>query len=163
MIFVTVGSTDCDFSRLFQHLDLLVKQNIMQGVQAQIGKSYYQPEYYPFRRFIPISEMRDNLTQAEYIICHAGAGTLNECLGMKKKVIVVPRQYRYQEAPDDHQFEIARYLAEKNHVLACFEIEDLAKKVGMIKQWIPDFAQSSEQKITQAITDYIQSQLSSEQ
>lgn len=159
MIFVTVGTTDADFSRLFRELDTLMCRKQLSGVTAQIGKSTYEPIHYTWQRFFPASVLQQYLSEAEYVICHAGSGTLNECLGLRKKIIVVPRRLQYREAPDDHQLEIAFHLRERNRILLVLEIETLLEKIENVKHWIPSFAQCREaEQITDTIQCFIQNQ-----
>ncbi len=156
MVFVTVGTTHHDFSRLFRELDRLVAGKLLSDVTAQIGNSAYQPIHYKWQRFISAGALQQYLNEAEYIICHAGAGTLNECLGLRKKVIVVPRLFQYREAPDDHQMEIAQYLSGKNRILLVRNIEDLGEKITFIKDWNPSFSQYHEpEQITSTIQGFI--------
>ncbi len=157
MIFVTVGTTDYDFSRLFRQIDKLVTGDLMTDVTAQIGQSRYQPLHYMWQRFFPAPAVHKYLTEAEYIICHAGSGTLNECLELKKKVIVVPRQHRYQEAPDDHQLEMAQHLSGKNRVLLTLDINDLTENIRRVRHWTPAFTEcQKEERITNTIKCFIQ-------
>ena len=59
---------------------------------------------------------------------------------LQKKMIVVPRLGRLEEAPDDHQLEIARPLVTYNRVLLAYEIQELAVRVREINDWTPSFA-----------------------
>src|ERR1039457_3876451 len=103
MIFVTVGTSDGDFKRLFIAIDQLVAEGILTGVIAQIGQTTYEPSHCHFKRRFTRDEMSAHIHAAEFVICHGGAATLGECLEKGKKVIAAPRLASWNEAPDDHQ------------------------------------------------------------
>jgi len=86
MVLVTVGSTQNDFSRLFREIDRLVCSGLLREVFAQIGGSLYQPRKCHAQAFVPLEQLQKLIPEAEFVICHGGAATLNECLGFRKRV-----------------------------------------------------------------------------
>lgn len=139
MVFVTVGSTENDFARLLRAIDDLVEREVIRDVVAQIGSSSYIPHSYEFFAFRPFAEIDQLVRSADLVIAHAGTGTLNHCLGLRKKVIVVPRLKLYEEHPDDHQLELAELLRDDNRVLYARSTSDLAARVVQAEDWEPTF------------------------
>lgn len=137
MVLVTVGSTHYGFSRLIREVDRLAGAGFLSEVTAQIGTSQYVPRHCGWNRFISSSELWRLIEVADFVICHAGCGTLEECLRAGKKMIVVPRRARDGEAPDDHQMEIVDVLESANRVLVVHEVADLLQKVQQVISWQP--------------------------
>ena len=113
---------------------------MLSDVVAQIGQTDYEPRHCFWQRFLTPAEIQTNMQKADFVICHAGCGTLEDGPRLHKKMIVMPRLGRLKEAPDDHQLEIARLLAAHNRILLAYEVQELAARVREINDWTPSFA-----------------------
>jgi UDP-N-acetylglucosamine transferase subunit ALG13 len=153
MIFVTVGTTDGDFKRLFIAIDQLVVEGILTGVTAQIGHSTYEPSHCHFKRHFTHDEMSAHIRGAEFVISHGGAATLGECLEKGKKVIAAPRLASCNEAPDDHQLKFVSDLAAKNCVLMVTDMLQLKDRVGEVGRWKAAVAARCERNMVVEIID----------
>ncbi len=140
MIFVTIGSSHFGFARLIAEVDRLAGTGLLSDVVAQIGETEYEPQHCLWQRFLTTAQFQANMEKADFVICHAGCGTIEEGLHLHKKMIVVPRLGRLKEAPDDHQLEIARLLATRNRILLAYEVQELAACVRQVHDWTPSFA-----------------------
>lgn len=125
MIFVCLGSQQYQFNRLLQKLDELVDENAINNVFAQIGSSTYKPQHYECRDFLSQEEYEKKVKDANLIITHAGTGAIIKALKAQKQVIVVPRQAKYGEHADDHQFQIADFMEENGYVFKVIEMDNL--------------------------------------
>ncbi len=164
MIFVAVGTVGSDFSRLLRWIDALVEEGLLHDVVAQVGPATYQPRNYLAHRFLPCAPMLSLIEKAEFVICHGGAATLDECLALRKKVIVVPRCAEYRESVDDHQFEIAEYLADMNRVLLARDLDELRGRLAQMATWSPLFAErrSTQRDVAAAIRQFVESTMARE-
>lgn len=142
MIFVTVGSTRNDFSRLLREADRLAGLGLLPDLYGQIGMSEYRPEHFRFSRFLSQPEFLENVRSARFVISHGGTGTLETCLEFRKKVILVPRRAEYGEHPDNHQLELAEYLASQNRVLFVDDVAGLGQAAASVENWQPSFRTS---------------------
>ncbi len=106
MILVSVGTSSMDFSRLIRAVDLSLKDY---ELNIQIGHSIYEPVNHKWFRFISRDEMEDLISKSELIISHAGFGFLSSVIRYNKKIIIAPREFKYNEAVND-QLELAIYL-----------------------------------------------------
>lgn len=118
MIFVTIGTQQQNFQRLFDYINNI---DTNEKIVVQKGKSKYKlNEKIITYDFIPYEEMEKYIRKARIIITHGGGGTVFKALKLNKKVIVVPRLSKYKEHINDHQLEFSKYLQEKNY---CFVVE----------------------------------------
>jgi UDP-N-acetylglucosamine transferase subunit ALG13 len=140
MILVTIGSSHFGFDRLITEVDRLAGRGEITDVLAQIGEGQYVPQHCRWQRFLTPAQLHEYMEQADFVICHAGCGTLEDGLRLRKKMIVMPRQAQLQEAPDDHQWEIARLLAAHNRILLAQEAGEIAPCVAQVPRWSPCFA-----------------------
>lgn len=164
MIFVTVGRVGGDFSRLLRGIDDLVEEGLLRDVVAQVGPTTYEPRNYAAHRFLPYAQMLSLIERAEFVICHGGAATLDECLAMRKKIIVVPRCAEHREDVDDHQFEIAEYLVGMNRVMLARDLDQLRDRLTRVANWNPAPAErrSTRQDLVAAIRQFVEHTMASE-
>jgi len=132
MVFVTVGTQKYSFKRL---VDYIEKANIV-DVVAQLGYTKYKNDKIKSFDFISKEEMDKYIENSEYIITHAGI-TILELLEKNKKVIVVPREKRYGEHVNNHQFEICEILEKEGYILVARNFKEFRKCLNKIKYFKP--------------------------
>jgi UDP-N-acetylglucosamine transferase subunit ALG13 len=158
MIYLTVGSSAVPFDRLIMETDRLVERGILKDVTAQIGCATYVPQHLKHFRFGTGDEHREALRNAEFIITHAGCATLDECLALRKKLVIVPRLAKCGEAPDDHQLDVGRLLAAKNMALCAEQVTDLSRLVCLVETWTPETRSKFHQpEIAEVINQFLDS------
>ncbi len=134
MIFVTVGTQKYQFDRLLKMLDQLIEEGVIKGeIFAQTGFSTYLPKHYESKPFLSQNEFENEIQYAEIIISHAGVGAIMHCLKKEKKLIIVPRNPKYKEHIDGHQFEIAKAFSEKEYLLCAEDVKELRKAMQKIQ------------------------------
>ncbi|MBQ4913423.1 hypothetical protein J8L85_03175 [Maribacter sp. MMG018] len=147
MVFVTLGNQDFQFKRLLTNLEKLkLKGVINQEIIAQIGHTVFESDYMEIREFLSHEEFNQLMNEADFIICHAGTGSIVNAIKRKKKVIVAARLAKYKEHIDDHQQEIKIAFEKKQYILGTNnEMTDLEEKMKMIKQFEPkEFVSNNE-------------------
>jgi UDP-N-acetylglucosamine transferase subunit ALG13 len=104
MIFVTVGSLH-PFDRLIQTVDRWVGECGSSDIEvlAQIGSGSYEPRHCRFVSELPPSEYRRLFANADFIVAHAGMGTIITAIELGKPIVVMPRRSEFQEHVNDHQ------------------------------------------------------------
>lgn len=118
MIFVTLGTQGCDFSRCMKMVEELMKSIKVNGpVIAQTGHTQYKPDGIDCFDFVDEQEYQKYFDEAGVIISHAGTGALFTSINKGKKVIAVARLAEYGEMIDNHQTEIVRKLSSEGHIL----------------------------------------------
>lgn len=128
MIFVTVGSRNYPFDRLFRKLDELYEDGTLaEPMFAQIGTSSYQPKHFEYRDFISQEEFQKRVEEADIVVSHGASGSIMKALNAGKKVIAVTRLEKYGEHINDHQIQNNEAFASNHYVLAVYEMEELGK------------------------------------
>lgn len=144
MIFVTVGSRNYPFDRLFRKLDELYEDGTLtEPMFAQIGTSPYLPKHFGYRDFISPEEFERKIEEADIVVSHGASGSIMKALNAGKKVIAVTRLAKYGEHINDHQIQNNEAFAANNYVIAVYEMEDLGKAfrsvydgTAVLKPWV---------------------------
>jgi UDP-N-acetylglucosamine transferase subunit ALG13 len=128
LIFVTVGSRNYQFERLFKKLDELYDNgSLSDDMFAQIGVSAYTPQHYEYSKFITQDEFTRKIQEADIVVSHGASGSIMQALNAKKKVIVVTRLEKYGEHINDHQIQNNEAFSVNHYVLmANLELTDLS-------------------------------------
>lgn len=129
MIFVTVGSRNYPFDRLFKKLDELYEEDVLtDSMFAQTGTSTYQPKHYSYKDFISPEEFLEKVNEADIVVSHGASGSIMKALNAGKKVIAVTRLAKYGEHINDHQIQNNEAFASNGYVLmADLELDDLGE------------------------------------
>lgn len=134
MIFVTVGSRNYPFNRLFIELDKLCDEGIIKDdIFAQIGTSTYKPKNYEYKDFISQEEFMDKIKESTYVISHGASGSIMKALNAGKKVIAVTRLEKYGEHINDHQIQNNEAFGSNGYVLPVFEMNELKDAIIKIQ------------------------------
>lgn len=134
MIFVTVGSRNYPFDRLFKELDKLCEEGIIKDkIFAQIGATSYKPKNYEYKNFISQEEFLDYIKKSKYVITHGASGSIMKALNADKKVIAVTRLEKYGEHINDHQIQNNEAFGSNRYVLPVFEMEELKEAIIKIQ------------------------------
>lgn len=126
-ILVTVGTTA--FDGLIEFLDTTYK---WPNAIFQIGPGRYIPTRHKYSRFI--NNLESEYEKYDLILCHAGAGTIYNCLERGLKIVVVPNL----ERKDPHQIEIANYLKRKNYALVAKSFRDFDSVLQKVANYQPE-------------------------
>lgn len=138
MIFVTVGTQDKEFRRIFDMVEEQIKLgNINEEVVAQIGCTKFESKNIKTYKFMEKEEYNKFMKNARIVITHAGVGSLIEGLNLNKKMIVIPRLKEYGEHVNDHQLQILETFENRGHILAVRNTEEFADALNKIKDFIP--------------------------
>lgn len=129
MIFVTVGSRNYPFDRLFKKLDELYENGTLTDKMfAQVGTSTYKPKHYEYKDFISPEEFLEKIQEADIVVSHGASGSIMKALNAGKKVIAVTRLKKYGEHINDHQIQNNQAFNMNNYVLmADLELTNLGE------------------------------------
>lgn len=130
LIFVTVGSRNYPFNRLFIELDKLCEEGVIKDkIFAQVGTSTYQPKHFEYKNFISPEEFEEKVNQSKFVISHGASGSIMKALNANKKVIAVTRLEKYGEHINDHQIQNNEAFGSNGYVLPVLEMEELKEAI----------------------------------
>lgn len=142
LIFVTVGSRNYQFNRLFIKLDELFDKGVIKDeLFAQIGTSTYIPRNYKYKDFISQEEFTTYINKANLVISHGASGSIMKALNAGKKVIAVTRLQKYGEHINDHQIQNNEAFALNNYVIPVYEMDELEDAFKVIENGNDDLIQ----------------------
>jgi beta-1,4-N-acetylglucosaminyltransferase len=149
-IFVTVGTTK--FDTLVEFLDKNLDNSY--EVLFQISDGDYIPKNFPY--IIYSDDINSLYNEYDYIITHAGAGTIYKLLDLNKKFIVVPNLDRI----DQHQTDIANFIDINGYAISCNDFKDILQALKLLPK--KEFIQYEKYKFfkTKEICQFIRESLS---
>ena len=152
MIFVTLGTQDKPFKRL---LDYLENSDINDEIIVQNGFTEYESNKLKLFKYLDKDDFDNYLKKADLIICHAGVGTIVNCLKNDKKVLAVPRLSKYGEHQNDHQLQIANAYFQKGYILVMNDNVDFDEKIAELRKFEPKKFVSNNEIFVNKLKKYI--------
>ena len=157
MIFVILGTQDKLFPRLLKEIDKQIdKGNIKEEVIVQAGNTKYKSKNMKIFDFISMNDFNEYIKKSDFIITHGGVGSILNSLKNNKKVIAVPRLYKYKEHENDHQLQIINKFASEGYILGCNKVSDLEKNLKKLDNFIPKKYVGSNKLIINTIENFIE-------
>lgn len=135
-IFVTLGTSKQDFSRLIKELDVYIGKNKCTDIVVQSNKCIYVPKNFKIINELSKKDYLNNLKNSDLIITHGGVGSIMDALKFEKKVIAFPRLAEFNEAVNNHQEQIVNLFAEKGYILTG-EISNLKQIINKESNFEP--------------------------
>lgn len=131
MIFVTVGTHEQQFNRLIKKIDELVENNVINDeVFLQIGYSTYLPKHCEYTDFMSYDDMQKMICKSDVIITHGGPASFIDVLSKKKRLVIVPRQKKYDEHINDHQLIFCNEIIRRGiSAIVVTNIDDLFEAI----------------------------------
>lgn len=157
MIFLTVG-TLFPFDRLVRAVDDAVASGVVeQLVFAQIGKTNYEPKNIEYTAILENRNFDKKISDADYLISHAGIGTITMALELNKPLLVMPRRKKFKEHVNDHQVATARKFEQLGHILVAYDVEDLPDGIRKLKNFIPRKRKANPDAVADRIRQFLNS------
>ena len=108
---MTVG-TQINFDRLISLVDdWLCLSGCKQEVVAQVCESNFTSINMKVLKYVEPVEFERYINKCEFIISHAGMGSILTALRVKKPIIIFPRRADFGEHRNDHQLATASSFA----------------------------------------------------
>lgn len=159
MVLVTLGTQKEPFTRL---LDAIENSNIKDRIVVQAGHTKYESSKMEIFDFIDYDKMSKLEDEADYIITHAGTGSVVEPLKKKKKIIVCARLEEYSEHVDNHQLELVKVFKDAGFVLELKDKENLDDVIAKLKDFTPNEYHSNTENFKNKLRERINSYLKGE-
>ena len=136
MIFVTVGS-DIPFDRLVKTVDRWASDRNRHDVFAQIGRGAWLPRFIRFAAMLEPAKFKERLADSQFVVGHAGMGTILSALQISKPILVMPRRGHLGETRNDHQIDTARHLLALGRVNVAFDENELYQLLDRLEELVP--------------------------
>lgn len=108
MIFLTVGVSE-PFDRLVRTVDFWCSSRGHTDVVGQItDRASYLPVRFGWIARLTPDEYLARITQARFVIAHAGMGSIISAMSLSKPIVLLPRRGHLSETRNDHQYATAR-------------------------------------------------------
>lgn len=131
MIFVTVGS-QMPFDRMIEIVDQWAAFKPELDIVAQVGKSDKNFKHVDSHKLLTPTDFENYVKKSDFIIGHAGMGSILTSREYGKKILVMPRLSRFKETRNDHQVATARMLSSLNIVETFENMEELVSGIKKI-------------------------------
>jgi len=155
MIFLTVG-TLFPFDRLVRAVDDAVKSGLVkEPVFAQIGRTSFAPKNIEYVKVLEKHTFDNKVADADYLISHAGIGSIAIALERNKPLLVMPRMKCFKEHVNDHQVATARKFEQLGHVLAAYSVEELPDKIKELSTFRPKPRASQADSVARRIAQFL--------
>lgn len=137
MIFVTVGTQDKPFKRIFEMVENEIeKGTIQEEVVAQIGCTDFESDKMKVYKLMKKEQYLDYMKKATFVITHGGVGSIMDGIKMQKRVISIPRLKKYKEHVNDHQLQICEKFENDGYIIVAKnekELESAIKNISKFK------------------------------
>lgn len=156
MIFVMLGTQKNNFHRLLEEIQKCIDSKVIQEkVIVQAGATKIDSKDMEIFDMISNDELNNYISQARFIICHGGVGSILSAIKQGKKVISVPRLSQYGEHVNDHQIQMVETFNEQGFIKGIMEVSDLEKAIKEIDEFEPKKFISNNKNILNMIEDFI--------
>lgn len=156
MILVLLGTFKIEFGRPIVAIENALKSGeINEEIIVQAGHTAYSSDLLTIRSFIDPKELDDLYNRAEIIVTHGGVGSILRGFRMNKKIIAIPRLYKYDEHVDDHQLDILEEFSERNYLINWHEDEKFSTVLNRARNFEPSSFVSTKKDLESFLIDYI--------
>lgn len=156
MIFLTVGTYPLQFDRLLKGMDAAVGDGLIEEeVFAQIGACNYRPRHIRFSEMLGKTEFDAYFENADYIVGHAGMGTISMALQQHKPVLVMARMAAYKEHVNDHQVSTAEMFERLGHIVVANSAEELPQKFKELKTFVPAERKATPELVANRVAEFL--------
>jgi UDP-N-acetylglucosamine transferase subunit ALG13 len=153
-IFASVGNAHQPFDRFVKMVDDAAER-VRLGALIQAGHSPYRPGYAKAVDFITGPQFEAFVSAADYVITHAGAGSVMMALRYGKFPVVVPRRGDAGEHIDNHQDQLATELSRMGWCRVVSGVEELTAILAAPPAPVPLKDNVSNHRMRELVSDFI--------
>ena len=137
MILVTVG-TQIPFDRLISIVDDWVGQtSCPQEIVAQVGNSKFKSKNMTVFQSVEPEKFEQYIYDCDFIISHAGMGSILTALRVKKPIVIFPRIASLGEHRNDHQLATANSFSDVEGVYVVHNKNELFNVLNASSNLLP--------------------------
>lgn len=156
MILVLLGTFKIDFRRPIIAIEDAVRNGeVKEEVIVQAGHTAFSSDLLTIRDFINPKELDELYQRAEIIVTHGGVGSILRGFRMNKKIIAVPRLYKFKEHVDDHQLDILEEFSKLNYLIYWHENDTFVDVLAKARKFVPSPFVSTKKDLEGFLVNYI--------
>jgi len=158
-IFVTLGTRDEPFTRLVAATETLVKNGVIdEHVIVQTGYTKYNSDYLELFDFCPPDKIDDLILNSKFVITQESAGIGTKCLKFRKKFLVMPRDYAFDELPaaSDMKEDLHLKLEEMGYTKVVTDVDQLQLAIEKLDELKTGFKFDNSRAISK-LTELVES------
>lgn len=136
MIFLTLG-TQQPFDRLVAAVDDWCARTPGARVFGQITEpapTGYRPQHFEWVAHMPPADYQQRFAEADFVVAHAGMGTIITALGLAKTLLVMPRRADLGEQRNDHQLATARRFGDRPGIVVAHDRADVVRELDRLSR-----------------------------
>lgn len=155
MIFVTLGTQDKSFERLLKIIEKEVKKGKIKDVLVQAGFTKYETNKFQIFDYVSKDEFDKYMKECDFLITHAGVGSIFTGLKYNKKILAIPRLSKYKEHNNDHQKDILKEFVKCGYIKSFNNLKEFEKALKELPNFKPKKYKSNTNNMIKLISDYI--------
>lgn len=153
-IFASVGNARQPFDRFLRIVDEAAERAGLSAM-IQTGHGAYKPRHAHSVDFVTRAEFEELVAATDYLVMHAGAGSVMSAVRLGKLPIVVPRRKAEGEMVNDHQLELATELSKLGWCRVVSTVEEMLECFREPPGVAPISEHISNQRMRELVTDFI--------
>lgn len=155
MVLILLGTWEAPFTRPLVEIEAAVKEGLItEEVIVQSGATPYESKLLSLTPYFSSRDLEELSSQASYVICQAGVGSIMMGLRRGKKVIAIPRLQEQNEHIDNHQLEILHVFSKKGYILP-WQNESLPVVLARLDSFTPAPYPFADERISDAILNFL--------
>ena len=156
MILVAVG-TQLPFDRMIQAVDEWAERAGRTDVVAQIGKSDYRARAIKTFQFMDFTEFSELQAKADFLIGHAGIGSILTALQLSKPIVIMPRDHHRGEHRDGHQFATAKSFAGTPGIYVAADEQELVSRLDNLNELssVPPISDKASDELIEKLREFV--------
>jgi UDP-N-acetylglucosamine transferase subunit ALG13 len=149
MIFLTLG-TQLPFDRLTRAVDewcegaRVGEKPVVFGQINNVAEGGYQPRNFPWVAHLDPEEFERMVGNSEFVIAHAGMGSIITSQVLAKSIVVLPRRAGFGEQRNDHQLATAEQFEGRDGIHVAWREDDLGALLDRVSKSVEGPRKSAE-------------------
>lgn len=153
-VFATIGNARDPFPRFLEIVDEATRRAGLSAL-IQCGNTAYTPVHAEAIDFVSRTQFEELMRQAQFVVTHAGVGSVMTALRSGKVPIVVTRRKAAGEMVNDHQLQLAAELSSRGWCRVVDDVEELLKCFQNAPAPLPDVKHLSNQEMLDQVAQFI--------
>jgi len=127
------------FDRLVRAVDNWCAERGRNDVFGQIadpGTGGYRPQHFEWTSFLEPARIQTCFEEADFVIAHAGMGSIITALTGAKPILILPRRAAFGEHRNDHQLATADHLGKRSGIQVALTEAEIGSQLDRMTEWV---------------------------